>query len=302
MVNQRKPLVSVIGSFPASFDVSACMQGYFQGDSGCWNGVVSSAVNQMVNCGVESVSDGQVRDIFTNVFVRGLAGCRVRERCEVINPVKLLSPITLEDVKLTKKLTPAGCEVLGLVAGPFTLLRSVVDLFYHDEKQLCFDFAHALNEELKSLAPFVDMMGIDEPFFSNEFPEYAKDLLSVVVDGISLPVRLHVCGDVSGIVPDLLDLPVDVLSHEFCARPQLFDVFSEFKSDKSMCVGALRSDSMAVEPVDSVCSHLCHAIEVFGDRIVQVSPDCGLRMLSVDVATDKLRNLVAAREVVFGAK
>ena len=302
MVNQRKPLVSVIGSFPAIFDVSACMRGYFQGDSGCWQEVVSSAVNQMVNCGVESVSDGQVRDIFTNVFIRGLGGCRVRERCEVIGPVEWAHPITLSDVKLTRKLTPEGCEVFGFVAGPFTLMRSVVDLFYHDEKQLCFDFANALNEELKSLAAFVDMVGIDEPFFSNEFPEYAKELLSVVVEDISHPVRLHVCGDVSGIVPDLLDLDVDVLSHEFCVRPQLFDVFSEFESSKLMCVGSLRSDSMVVESVESVCSHLNHAVEVFGDRIVQVSPDCGLRMLSLDVATIKLRNLVAGREAVFGVE
>ncbi len=300
MVNQRKPLVSVIGSFPADFDVLPCMDLYFEGKSGCWQEVVSSAVNHMVNCGVESVSDGQVRDIFTNVFIRGLGGCRVRERCEVVGPVDWVSPITIDDVKLTKKLTPGGREVLGLVAGPFTLLRSVVDLFYHDEKQLCFDFAHALNKELKCLAPFVDMLGIDEPFFSNEFPDYAKDLLDVVVEGISLPIRLHVCGDVSGIVSGLLDLHVDVLSHEFCVRPQLFDVFSQYDSNKSMCVGALRSDSMAVESVESVCSHLSRAIEVFGDRIVQVSPDCGLRLLSLDVATEKLRNLVAAREVVFG--
>jgi len=299
MVNKGKPLVSVIGSFPASFDVHSCMDSYFKGGSGCWSKVVSSAVNQMVNSGVESVSDGQVRDIFTNVFIRGLGGCRVRERCEVVGPVLWNNPITLEDVRLTRELTKGSCEVLGLVAGPFTLLRSVVDLFYHDEKELCFDFARSLNKELKALAPFVDMVGIDEPFFSNEFPEYAKELLGVVVEGISHPVRLHVCGDVKEIVPDLLDLDVDVLSHEFCVRPQLFDVFSECSSSKSMCVGALRSDSMVVESIESICSHLRHAVEVFDDRIVQVSPDCGLRMLSLDVACEKLKNLYSAREAVF---
>lgn len=299
MVNKGKPLVSVIGSFPASFDVASCMDSYFKGDFECWSDVVSSAVNQMVNSGVESVSDGQVRDIFTNVFIRGLGGCRVRERCEVVGPVEWRKPITLSDVRLTKELTKGGCEVLGLVAGPFTLLRSVVDLFYHDEKELCFDFAKSLNLELKTLSPFVDMIGIDEPFFSNEFPEYAKELLRVVVEGISLPVRLHVCGDVSDIVPDLLDLDVDVLSHEFCARPQLFEVFSQYPSSKSMCVGALRSDSMVVESVESICNHLRHALEVFEGRIVQVSPDCGLRMLSVDVACEKLKNLYSAKEAVF---
>ena len=42
------------------------------------------------------------------------------------------------------------------------------------------------------------------------------------------------------------------------------------------------------------------AIDIFGDKIIQISPDCGQRLLPRDVAFQKLKNLTKAGEKING--
>jgi len=188
----------------------------------------------------------------------------------------------------------------GVLTGPFTLMRSCVDSYYSDEKQIAFDFAQALHKEAEKVQGVVDMISIDEPFFSNELPDYAIELIGTITKNISCPTVLHACGDVSRIVSDFIDMPVDVLSHEFKASPQLFDAFKEFSSSKQMCLGAVRSDDARVEPVKEIVNHVQRGVDVFGDKLIQISPDCGQRLLPRKVAFDKLTNLVQAGDIVNG--
>ena len=191
-------------------------------------------------------------------------------------------------------------ELIGVLTGPYTLCQSCVDLYYNDEKQVAFDFAKALRQEAKALQEHVDMISIDEPFFSNVLPEYGQELLKVITKNISCPIRLHVCGDVSSIIPDLLEMPVDVLSHEFKASPRLFDAFKKYDVSKNICLGSVRSDDMRVESVEEIKSHIEKAQQIFGDKIVQLAPDCGQKLLPRDVAFMKLKNLSEAGEKIYG--
>ncbi len=77
----------------------------------------------------------------------------------------------------------------------------------------------------------------------------------------------------------MLDIPVDILSHEFKATPKLFDHFKEYNVTKKICLGSVRSDDIRVETVDEIINHIKKGINVFDDKIVQIAPDCGLRML-----------------------
>ena len=291
---------TVIGSYPVSVDTSMFMQEYYKGVLPSWNPYISEVVSSMCHAGVDLVSDGQTRDPFIHIFARGLEGCRIRSRAEVVGPVELQKPITKNDLSFVSSILPKDKKLLGLIVGPYTLSESVVDLFYHDEKELAFAFAHALKKEVKHIMPFVDMISIDEPFFSNHFPEYAKELISLIVEDVSCPTRLHVCGDVSSIVSDIVDFPVDILSHEFTATPELFSVFSEYDSSMGMCLGCVRSDKKRVETTEEIIDHIKKGKSVFGSRISQVAPDCGLRMLPKTSAFKKLKNLVEAKRVVYG--
>mgnify|MGYP002395918120 CR=1 FL=1 len=296
-----KPVLTVIGSYPAEVNRLQMMESYFQQlQLPSWKPVIQQAVRRMVDAGVQLVSDGQTRDPFMTIFTRGFGGCQVRERTEVVEPVEFIEPVTLADLEFVKSMLPEGIMLLGLLVGPYTLSQSVVDNVYDDEKELAFAFADALRQEAELIEPVVDMISVDEPFYSNGFPAYANELIDHVLSNVSCPTRLHACGDVTRIVPSLLDLPVEVLSHEFAATPTLFDAFAEYpNTQKKICVGSVRSDQDRVESVDEIVSHIHRGIDVFGDHLAQIAPDCGLRLLPEPIAFEKLNHLHEAIKVVY---
>jgi 5-methyltetrahydropteroyltriglutamate--homocysteine methyltransferase len=291
---------TVVGSYPVNVETMELMNGYFNQTEVSWDEHIRYAVNDMINAGIEMISDGQTRDSFVNIFTRKLKGCRIRDRTEIIDRVEYNKPITIPDQKYVRSLIPTDRQLIGLITGPYTLTNSSVDLFYNDEKELAFDFAYALKQEVKILQKHVDMISIDEPFFSMGMPEYGKELIKIITKDLSCPTRLHVCGDVSKIAPKVLDMPVDILSHEFKASPKLFDEFKQYNISKNICLGSVRSDNSKVESINEIIEHIKKGIDVFGDKISQLAPDCGQRMLPKDVAFQKLKNLVKAGEEVYG--
>jgi 5-methyltetrahydropteroyltriglutamate--homocysteine methyltransferase len=297
---KQKLKTSVIGSYPISINTPDLIKDYFAEQQTSWTKYIEQAVHDMTSAGINYVSDGQTRDPFIQLFTRKLKGCRIRERTEIIGRVEYQDPITVPDQIYTKRLLPRHVGLIGVLTGPYTLTKSSVDSFYHDEKELAFDFATALRKEAELLLKHVDLISIDEPVFSNELPQYANELIQTITNGLSRPTRLHVCGDVSRIIPQLVDMPVDILSHEFKASPHLFDVFQDYPCRKNMCVGAVRSDDVVVESVEEIVTHVKKAIAIFDTNVVQIAPDCGQRLLPRDIAFQKLKNLAAAGEILNG--
>ena len=289
---------SVIGSYPVSVNTTELMNSYFDQHNITWNKYIDEAVHDMITAGITCVSDGQTRDPFIQIFTRKLQGCRIRDRTEIVGKIAYNNPITIDDQKYVKTILPKGKELIGVLTGPYTLMKSCVDQFYHNEQELAFDFASALKTEAQQLEHIVDFISIDEPFFSNNFPEYAHELIKTITKDISCPTRLHVCGDVSSIVPDLLDMPVDILTHEFKASPHLFNAFKEHDSKKKICLGSVRSDDARVETVEEIVAHIQKGIQIFGEKLIQVSPDCGQRLLLREITFKKLQNLVLARRKI----
>ena len=297
----RAPVITVIGSYPATLPTMRLMQAYWEKQKlPPWESYISEAVNDMVRAGVHLLSDGQTRDPFVNIFVRGLRGCRIRTRPEVIDTITYRHPITLADIQYVRSIIPKHNTLLGLLVGPHTFSETVLDSCYRDKKKLAFDAAEALNQEARAIEPLVDMISIDEPNFATSFPSYATELLTTLTHKLTRPLRLHVCGNVTSIVPHLLDMPVDVLSHEFKATPKIFDAYEEYPDDsKRYCIGCVRSDSDAIESVSEISRHIEKARSVFETKIEQLSPDCGLRLLNRSVAFEKLKNLTSAWEHMY---
>ncbi|KYK30311.1 MAG: hypothetical protein AYK22_04195 [Thermoplasmatales archaeon SG8-52-3] len=291
---------SVIGSYPIDIDTIKHVKAYFKQKIVSWDNYIKSAVKDMLNSGIDIISDGQTRDPFVNIFTRRLKGCRIRDRTEIIDKIEYDGPITVEDQKFIKTFIPKNKHLIGLITGPYTLTNSCVNLFYNNDKELSFDFAKALNQEAKILQKYVDLIGIDEPFFSMGIPDYGKELINTIIKGVSCPVRLHVCGNVKNVIPELLEMPVDILSHEFKALPMLFDTFNQYDVKKDICLGSVRSDKSDIESVDEIVNHIKKGIDIFGDRIKQIAPDCGQKMLQKSVAFLKLKNLVKAGEIING--
>jgi 5-methyltetrahydropteroyltriglutamate--homocysteine methyltransferase len=291
------PQTTIIGSYPLFPNRGKIMQNYFHHSrNDIWNPLIQKVLDDLNTAGIDIFSDGQTRDPFIQLFARKLKGCRLRNRVEIIDDIGYSKPITVDDQRYIQSIIPPEKQLKGVITGPYTLAKSCIDLYYHDEQEVAFSFAHALRNEVEELQSSIDILGIDEPFFSVSFPEYAQDLIDILTKNISLPTLLHVCGNVSSVVPKIFDLPVDTLSHEFKARPDLFDVFHDFSYPQSLCIGCVRSDDIRIESVQEITSHIKHALDLFGDKIQYLSPDCGQRSLPRDVAYHKLDNLVQAKE------
>ena len=296
----NKVKTTVIGSYPIAFKNLEFFKKYISQRPISWNKYIDFAVKDMIKAGIDIVSDGQTRDPFINIFFRNLEGCRIRNRPEIIGKIKYIKPIIIEDQKYIKKIIPKKHGIIGIIAGPYTLMKSSNDLFYKDQEELAFDFAKALNYEALNLKKHVDLIGIDEPFYSVEMPEYAKELMKTMLKNVNITTRLHICGDISKIIPDILELPVDILSHEFKAKPKLFEHFKNYDISKKICLGSVRSDDTRLESIDEIIKHLQIGKDTFDDNIVQISPDCGLRVLPRYIAFEKLKNLVKACGEVYG--
>jgi len=234
------------------------------------------------------------------IFTRKLKGCRIRNRTEIIGKIEYDNPITIEDQIFLRSIIPKNIQIKTALTGPFTLTKSCVDLFYNNEKKLAFDFANALKEEAEKLQNYVDYISIDEPFFSNYIPEYAKELISIITKNLKCPTTLHVCGDVTKIIPELIEIPVDILSHEFKASSFLFNRFKDYSFKQQLCVGSIRSDNPQIESVEDIYNHIEKALKIFGNKVTQISPDCGQRFLPQEIALKKLRNLALAGEKING--
>ena len=291
---------SVIGSYPVSINNKIIMNDYFDQKQISWNSYIKSAVDDMVSSGIDFISDGQTRDPFIQLFTRKLKGCRIRIRTEIIGKVSYVSPITVEDQKYVRAIIPKNKKLLGILTGPYTLANSCVDLFYNNLENLSIDFSEALHHEALELQKHVDLISIDEPFFSNSMPDYGKQLISKIVQDIKIPTRLHVCGNVAGIISELIKMPVDILSCEFKASPHLIEEFNKYNFNQNLCFGSVRSDDTKVESVDEIVNHINKGLDYFGDKIVQIAPDCGQRLLPRDIAYQKLINLVKAGKIING--
>lgn len=294
----KKIQTTVIGSYPIQTNNIELIKNYFNQQNTNWNHYIKNAVNDMLKADIDIISDGQTRDPFIQIFTRKIKGCRIRNRTEIIDKIEYTQPITIADQKYVKKLLPKNKQLIGLLTGPYTLTKSCVDLYYHDEQKLAFDFAKILQQEAKQLQKHVNIISIDEPFFSNKIPEYSKELISTIIKNIKIPTRLHVCGDVSHIIPEIIEIPVDILSHEFKAQPKLFDVFKDYSFKQKICLGSVRSDKTQVETIEEITEHIKKAIKIFNGKITQIAPDCGLRMQPRNIAYKKLKNLKLAGEQI----
>jgi len=291
---------TVIGSYPVDIKNQEMMNNYFKNIETDWNQYIKKSVQDMINAGIDIISDGQTRDPFVNIYLRKIKGIRIKTRPEIVDKIQYQQPITLDDLKYVKKIIPENKEIIGLLAGPYTLTKSCVDSYYKDEKQIAFDFAEVIAQEAERIQKHVNMISLDEPFYSVEMPEYACELIKKIVKRVKIPIRLHACGDVTKIIPNLIELPVDILSHEFKATENLIQEFGKYSFKQKICLGTVRSDDTRLETIDEIVTHIKKAEKILSDKIAQISPDCGLRLLPQKIAYQKLVNMVKGCEKVYG--
>ncbi len=230
-----------------------------------------------------------------NMFTGLIPGIRGGE---VIGPVSPASgPITVSDTRYALSEAP---RVKGIITGPTTLSFAlhIATPAYRNRGELSLDLARVLAREAERLeAAGVAMIQIDEPVLSTGAVDIqnAAEAIKNVIGGLSVPVCLHVCGNLSSLLPELLSFPVSILDFEFARSPSNLGLCREFDFGKKMigfgCVDSARPE---VEPVSLIRERIQGALTVFSPGQLLIDPDCGLRMLPRDAAARKLQHMVTA--------
>ncbi|MCJ7794834.1 MAG: methionine synthase [Methanoregulaceae archaeon] len=260
---------------------------------------VEIAVADQIAAGIDIISDGQVRGDMIRAFTAQLPGIRGQEVIGKVQPAS--APITVRD---TKYALSKARSVKGIITGPTTLAHGlhISTPMYRNKGELALDLAATLVVEAMSLeAAGVTLLQIDEPIFSTGIADLSvgKQAIEMITNTLHVPTCMHVCGDLSEVIDDLLKIQVSVLDFEFSKNPaNIALVSSRELGGRMVGFGCVDSTTDAVDSIPEIKERIGRGIEAFGARALLLDPDCGMRMRTRDAAFAKLKNLAgAAKEV-----
>ncbi|MFW6150483.1 MAG: methionine synthase [Chloroflexota bacterium] len=278
---------TVIGSYPLKYEEMGR------------EAVVTSVADQL-EAGIDVVSDGQTRYDMIEYFARAIEGYRYDGKSRVTGKVgRGRADLLLEDLEVAKGMAP---QVKGIVTGPVTLVfSSLIEAHYHGyrDDRVYLDTAEALLQiALELERTGVAWVQIDEPFLSVGAPaNVARRAVELISTNLKIPVALHVCGRVVPIFRELLKWKgLAMLSHAFMGdnNLELLDFPETVSSDRMLGLGCIDTKDNRVEDAEKVADLIQTAMgKLPADRLA-IHPDCGLRMLTRDVALGKLKQMSAA--------
>jgi 5-methyltetrahydropteroyltriglutamate--homocysteine methyltransferase len=277
---------------------------------------VRLAVADMERAGVDIVTDGeQRRESYFNQLANALEGIDL-ERAgvgiartgreipvpRVIGPIRRTRPILKDDAELLRATTTRKIKLT--LPGPFTLTQLAQDDYYRDEERLAMAYATAVNEELRALAPMVDVLQLDEPYLQAR-PDRARAYGVAVIDralaGVTRPTVVHLCFGYAytvkdkpsgySFLPELDRCAATAISIE-AAQPRLdLSVLGALPS-KTIVLGVLDLGDPTPETPNVVARRLEAALgHVPAARLI-AAPDCGMKYLTREVALAKLSAMV----------
>src|SRR5262245_35369503 len=280
------------------------------------------AIRDQERAGRDIITDGEMRrDSYSNRFATALDGVDLDNPGStisrsgapipvprVIGKIRRRYPVEVRDVKFLRANTDRTIKMT--VPGPFTMAQQAQDDFYRDEEAMAFDYAVAVNAEIKDLfAAGADVVQIDEPWMQAR-PEKARaygiKALNRALDGVTGTTAVHICFGYAqsvkqkppgySFLAEFEKAKVDQVSLE-TAQPQL-DCAVLSKLSKSIILGVIDLGDMSVETPEIVAARIRRALpHVAAERII-IAPDCGMKYLPHEVAHGKMRAMVEGANIV----
>ena len=295
---RRQPLLTtVVGSYPT--------------DDLPLKRAIERAIEDQLLAGVDVISDGQPRGDMIEVFASRIPGIERRAdgAWEVVDTLDFPgSHILAMDYALARSLAARRAEVKAIVTGPITLalsLRVAPEAPYNapHDPALILRLAEIQGRELAALvAAGARVTQVDEPLLPQALHgsvplEVASDALREFAATPYLPV-LHTCGDVRDITSDLLLLNFAVydIENTQIANAAAFDDEELDFSGSKISAGCVNTASAEIETTDVIRERIHATMAHIPPERLWVSPDCGMRLLSRDVALEKMKRMVAATQ------
>lgn len=281
------------------------------------------AIADQEDAGVDIITDGEVgRESYFNHFATSLGGVSkdvvgtgvnrrggTAEVPLVTGEIHREHPIELEAATFLRARTSRRTKVT--VPGPFTLSQLAENRHYADQRALALAYAAAVNAELRDLQEAgIDVLQLDEPYLQAN-PEaaasFALDAIEVATAGISATTCLHTCYGYAAYVSNkttgypfldpLKDAAVDWVAIE-TAQPNLPASTVGRLAPKKVVLGVIDLGRETVETPDEIAARIRAALEFCAPEHLAVSPDCGMKYLSREVAKAKLRAMSDGAAIV----
>jgi len=317
-------LTTVVGSYPAKMQKPESIKEKLRATLGSYDSfqpAMEQAVKDQVNAGIDLISDGQVRGNMLEIFAGSIPGMYVEDNKPFINGkiTPLSHSICANDIKralaTAKKisskfktdLTLFDGDVFqenfkgikGIITGPTTLtLSSMIEGFYDKDKkeEVVIDLAWVLKKEAEYLDNAgVAVIQIDEPFLSTGMADLkvARKAVEIISKNLTVPLAMHVCGDLNEIWGELLRFKVDILDGEFAGQSKNLQILENTNlRGKKIGLGCVDNKNDIVERKEQVAEILNKGIESVGKDNIIADPDCGMRMRTREAAFSKLKVMV----------
>ena len=287
------------------------------------NDATLNAIRDQERAGLDIITDGEIRrESYSNRFATALEGVDIDnpgtalDRSGHPNPVPRVvgkirrkHAVEVEDVRFLRANTDRTIKIT--VPGPFTMSQQAQDDFYNDPAALAFDYAAAVNEEIKDLfAAGADIVQIDEPYMQarpEPAREYGADALNRALEGVEGETAVHICFGYAAIIharpegysflPEFAKVNVDAVSIE-TAQSNLDTAVLTTLPDKKIILGVLDLSDMEVETPETVAARIRRALpHVDAERLV-IAPDCGLKYLPRNIAFGKMKAMADGAAIV----
>jgi len=228
-------------------------------------------------------------------------------------------PIVVSDFVFLRKFTQYQAKIT--LPGPTTVVDASENNFYPSDRDLAFDCARAIRQEVLHLKNAgCDIIQFDDPGLLRDLPRAeqwgikALDMCFEDVPGIITIV--HVCRsypdknmEKSGIVyksdkryyPQLLELlqksQIDQISIE--AKQGDLDLsVLKYLGNKKVLLGCLDVGIDKIETVEEIVEQANEALQYIEPSQLILAPDCGLVLLEKDIAKAKLSNMATAAKIL----
>jgi len=281
------------------------------------------AIRDQERAGLDIITDGEMRrESYSNKFATALDGIDTErpgtalDRSghpnpvpRVIGKIRRKQAIQVDDVKFLRANT--GRVIKMTVPGPFTMSQQAQNDLYKDEEEMAFDYATAVNEEIKELfAAGADIVQVDEPYMQAR-PEKAKKFglkaFDHALQGVGGTTGVHICFGYAAIIherpsgysflPEFEQSAVDEISIETAQSKLDCSILRKLPS-KRIILGVLDLSTEVVERLEVVAERIERAlVHVPAEKIV-VAPDCGFKYLPREIAFKKMVAMVEGAEMV----
>ncbi|WP_457754071.1 methionine synthase [Thermococcus sp.] len=222
-------------------------------------------------------------------------------KASAVSKLEYKEPLVLDEFKFVQSVTTR--EIVKIpITGPYTLAEWSFNEYYDTKEDFAMDLAKILNKEFKLLekegAKFIQ---IDEPAILNHpnEVEWAVEVINRAVKGLKLKVGMHVCYSNYYLLADYFDdLKVTQFALEFANRNFRDMDFLKKLTSQELGFGVIDVHNPRIETPEEVARAIRKAFNYIEPERLYINPDCGLKLLSRNIAYRKLVNMVKGVEIV----